>query len=74
MATFHHCKSLYKTDAVTAILPTTFGMNSNSFFFFIFTTMALQACFAVEKIGKKNLQIALDRSGGNRAELETALR
>jgi len=40
----------------------------------IATTLVSQICFAAEMVSRQSLQAALERSGGNRNELESALR
>jgi hypothetical protein len=40
----------------------------------IATTLVSQICFAAEMVSKQSLQAVLERSGGNRIGLETALR
>jgi transglutaminase-like putative cysteine protease len=40
----------------------------------IATTLVSQICFAAEMVSKQSLQAALERSGENRAELDSALR
>jgi hypothetical protein len=49
-------------------------MSSVLIFICIASTLVSQICFAAEMVGKLSLQAALERSGGNRSELEAALR